>query len=171
MHYTAYRLTQKDNRLVFWPPSLLGKWLNALNLTCALISEVYMCTVVYVWVFWGGRSGESIRFISAAVRVMPSSKCCLKGKRAAVYVTECLLFSAVPYCFRSVPIPWFLPCYSLRLTLMKCTGWLKGLWSGQAHRHGAKEVGGLRMRVKYSWRTGSKHKEKKRVRRNREKSR
>lgn len=93
MHYTAYQSTQKDNRLVSWPPSILGKWLNALNLTCPLISEVYVCTVVYVWVFWGGRSGESIRFISAAVRAMPSSKCCLKEKRAAVYVTECLCCS------------------------------------------------------------------------------
>ncbi len=93
MHYTAHRLIQKDNRLVLWPPSVLGKWLNALNLTCPLISKEYVCTVVYVWVFGGGRSGESIRFISAAVRAMPSSKCCLKGKRAAVYVTECLCCS------------------------------------------------------------------------------
>lgn len=70
-----------------------------------------------------------------------------------------VLFSAVWYCFHPVPIPLFLPCYSLRLLLMKCTGWLKGIWTGQAHRHRAKEVGGFRMRVKYSWRKGSQHKE------------
>lgn len=98
----------------------------------------YMCVRLCTCEFFG----ESIRFISAAVRAMPSSKCCLKGKRAAVYVTECLLFSAVRYCFHSIPVLRFLTCYSLHLALMKCTGWLKGLWSGQAHRHGAKEVGG-----------------------------
>lgn len=146
-------------------------WESALNLTCPLISDVYVCTVVYVRVFWGGRSGESIRFISAAVRAMPSSKSCLKGTRAAVCDSECLLFSAVWYCFHSVPVPWFLPCYSLRLLLMKCAGWLKGIWTGQAHRHRAKEVGGFRMSVKYSWRKGSQHKEKSRVRGDREKNR
>lgn len=88
------------------------------NTACFVISVYTHSCLSCVWDFWGSRCGESIRFISAAVWMMLSSRLCLRRKTETftVFVSRCFC------CFLQ---------YGIALVSSWCTDWLRGIQTGR----------------------------------------